>query len=263
MDSYVTNPNYKSPAYQLLIAQGANCKYIGNNCDDLGRDTYFAVTNSKTLPPRQEKCLCGVDIIHQHYVQDRTTKEIHVIGSTCINSFCQGKYGKRTCPGCEESTHRSRSIFCTSCKNKNLHTRNLQIDLSNKTKTSGLVSAADFITAQPKNTYNCQLCNVECPKWLENTNTFDVVCINCDIELFSRHIGSEYYKLKGYKITKYSTLTGRPVVNTFPTFNSTHVEKTTTSTPETKDKCINCNRAKPFNNNILCTICLKTSSNGY
>jgi len=89
-------------------------KYAGGN---MGRhERYFDLMfeGKKEHPSPIKKCPCGVKIKEQCYIQNINTKEIRIIGNSCIKKFL-GKV-ERTCEECKKP-HKNRKVNrCNDCR---------------------------------------------------------------------------------------------------------------------------------------------------
>jgi hypothetical protein len=78
--------------------------------DDI--DKFREIFPDRNLPPHQEYCICGHDIIHNKYITNLEKTEILVLGSCCAQRFCPKK-----CDVCFKE-FKSTSKTCKECRNK-------------------------------------------------------------------------------------------------------------------------------------------------
>ncbi len=75
-------------------------------------EEYF--NNSRALPSYEVKCGCGHEIIRNEYIYNKKTKQIKVVGSTCIKHWTSYN-NLKDCTMCGLITKTQNGI-CKSCK---------------------------------------------------------------------------------------------------------------------------------------------------
>lgn len=94
-----------------------NFIYYGGNFGP--HENYFnniiEITNENE-PELSLKCVCGHDIINNCYVKHKTTNEISVVGSCCINKFMTKDQKSRKCVFCNSNHKNNKNSICNDCR---------------------------------------------------------------------------------------------------------------------------------------------------
>ena len=94
-----------------------NYKYSGGNASERTIEQFKILNNNLELPATEKKCVCGTNIVYNYYIKNIITDNILIIGSECINHFCDFKItNKLPCIDCH-SFFTSRQLKFRKCKN--------------------------------------------------------------------------------------------------------------------------------------------------
>lgn len=70
---------------------------------------------TEELPPHKDKCICETRIVHNHYIRNRHTEEIFIVGSTCKEQFLPEEYLDKDCHLCGIKRRIENSEHCRKC----------------------------------------------------------------------------------------------------------------------------------------------------
>lgn len=145
--------------------------YAGSNCDNNGIKYYKRMFNNKDFPPKVYNCICGQEIVNNHYITNKKKTIIIVLGCICIKKFLPNGTSK-TCEKCMK-THKNRIVNrCNNCRYGLCDICNIEID--NKYHKC---SNCDNSIYKNNIIHYCSLCNSK------HLNNFINRCDNCRIGL--------------------------------------------------------------------------------
>tara|TARA_R110000772_G_C13033428_1_gene412014 strand:- start:70 stop:501 length:432 start_codon:yes stop_codon:yes gene_type:complete len=97
--------------------------YIGGEHNDVSPEHYrywitccrdnFQGMSSLCTPPHKEECECGEPIVFNCWIFNEKTGRRRVIGSKCINKFCESR---RTCADCGIEHKNRKNNYCNDCR---------------------------------------------------------------------------------------------------------------------------------------------------
>lgn len=149
--------------------------------DDI--DKFREIFPDRNLPPHQEYCICGHDIIHNKYITNLEKTEILVLGSCCVQRFCPKKCDtcyqifkstSKTCKECRDKKHKKDKLekqkLCDVCKEPH---KNRKYNLCNVHKEyySSCVKCEKYYAF---NSYDNNHINKMCKKCYNQTRKDDI-----------------------------------------------------------------------------------------
>lgn len=91
-------------------------KLVGGT-DSVGINSWHLNFGDRPIPPLTNNCICGQNnLVDNHYIQHIETKEIKIIGSSCVNKFIPKENRMRKCNICGNSHKNIKRNRCNDCK---------------------------------------------------------------------------------------------------------------------------------------------------
>lgn len=192
---------------------GSHLKYFTN---------IIQITN-ESPPIKQNECACGHFIKNNCYIKHNLTKQLHVVGSCCINKFMTKEQKSRKCVFCGGDHKNNKNSICNNCRlicckycnircgQKICEDCDLRLS-SNKKRCQ----TCDEIFRSPKFNH-CKDCRVKCyvcDKYhVENKRhqTCDIcnaiyfeICDNCkNLIKFGKYKGNQYNQIDDISYVKW------------------------------------------------------------
>lgn len=87
-------------------------RYVGADIDEV---IWIRNMGDKAMPPHEDRCICHTKIVHNHYLQNKHTEEIFIVGSTCKEQFLPEELRDMDCHLCKNKKRIINSEHCRQC----------------------------------------------------------------------------------------------------------------------------------------------------